>query len=409
MASPSGPVLAGWAALPSTFRQSGPTSGHQLEPQLGVKPPFVGGQPVPGFSAMLRLGPNRFLGMPDNGYGKQQAGDFVLGAYTVAIDWKARHGRPGPIQVEGFMPLSDPHGWLRNGRGYEQVIVADMAYYPGSRTPVDPAIARGRWLTGFDFDVESIARAPDGTLWIGEEFGPFLLHVNARGELVGEPVPHPFLLSPDNPQVQAGHATATLPASRGFEAIAFGADSRMLYVATEAAPSVPSLRIVPDDERVIQIFEFDRVRQAYTDRVLRYRKDGPARDNAIVIGDMAHLGGTTFAVIERDSRFGKDARVKRIYTFDLSVVDADGVLRKTLLADLLHIADPRRISGTTFAMPFDSIESLLVLDPRTLLVGIDTNYPSEDARVPGRPDDTEVVKLRFDRPLVPKASSIGPH
>jgi glycerophosphoryl diester phosphodiesterase len=31
----------------------------------------------------------------------------------------------------------------------------------------------GRWLTGADFDVESIARMEDGTFWVGEEFGPY--------------------------------------------------------------------------------------------------------------------------------------------------------------------------------------------------------------------------------------------
>jgi hypothetical protein len=38
--------------------------------------------------------------------------------------------------------------------------------------PSDPTIVAGRLLTGYDFDVESIARAADGTLWFGEEFGP---------------------------------------------------------------------------------------------------------------------------------------------------------------------------------------------------------------------------------------------
>jgi hypothetical protein len=39
-------------------------------------------------------------------------------------------------------------------------------------------------LTGADFDVESIVRAADGTYWIGDEFGPFLLHFSATGTLL---------------------------------------------------------------------------------------------------------------------------------------------------------------------------------------------------------------------------------
>ena len=52
---------------------------------------------------------------------------------------------------------------------------------PAPQIPVDPAIQNGKLLTGADFDVESIARMDDGTFWVGEEFGPYLLHFNAQG------------------------------------------------------------------------------------------------------------------------------------------------------------------------------------------------------------------------------------
>jgi len=35
-------------------------------------------------------------------------------------------------------------------------------------------------LTGFDLDVESFVIAKDGTFWVGEEFGPYLLHFDKR-------------------------------------------------------------------------------------------------------------------------------------------------------------------------------------------------------------------------------------
>ena len=58
-----------------------------------------------------------------------------------------------------------------------------------------------RFLTGADFDLESIQPMADG-FWIGEEFGPYLIHVDAQGRVLrvvetmldGEP-----LRSPDHP------------------------------------------------------------------------------------------------------------------------------------------------------------------------------------------------------------------
>ena len=61
--------------------------------------------------------------------------------------------------------------------------------------------AATRYLTGADFDVESIQPVADG-FWVGEEFGPYILKFDLDGKLTdvipttvnGKPV-----LSPDNP------------------------------------------------------------------------------------------------------------------------------------------------------------------------------------------------------------------
>jgi hypothetical protein len=114
-----------------------------------------------------------------------------------------------------------------------------------------------------------------------------------------------------------------------------------------------------------------------------------------------------FVLIERDSLFGAAAVVKRLYLIDLGITDASGILEKRLLVDLLNIDDPRDIGGELpriapekFDMPFDSIECVLGLGPKTLAVAIDTNFPGEDGRTPGVPDSTEFIELRFDRNLV---------
>lgn len=412
---PAAHELVAWAALPQEARTPGPTSGQFITAANGVTPPFIGAQPIPGWSGLLSNGDGTFTALPDNGFGaKGNSGDYVLGIYRVKPAFKVVGDgttAPGSVVNKSFTALNDRHGILKNGKGVELTITADRAnYFSGagrgtdSGIPVDAQIREKRLLTGFDFDVESIARAADGTLWIGEEFGPYLLHFAVNGTLLEEPVPHPFLKSPNHPDVLAGTASATLAASRGFESLAFDHKRRFLYAVPEATPSVDASRPVPGDERVLEIFEFDPRSRSYTGRTFKYRKDGTATANAVVIGDMTNISKDVFVLIERDALFGPAAVIKRMYLIDLNVKDADGVLKKQLLVDLLDIDDPRDIGGdlpnlepAKFNMPFDSVESVLALDARTLGVAIDTNFPSEDGRTDGVPDSTEFIKLRFDR------------
>jgi hypothetical protein len=380
-------------------------------------PPFDNAQPIPGWSGLLKNDDGTFIAMPDNGYGaKGNSADFVIGFYRVTPTFKtASDGTTtsGPVVNDSFTPFNDANGLLKNGEGVDMLITADLTPYRSgagygepSSIPVDPSILQGRLLTGYDFDVESIARAADGTFWVGEEFGPFILHFDANGTLMQEPVQHPFLTSPNHPAVLALPGTNTLGSSRGFESLAFNEAGDRLYAVPEAAPLVEAFQAVPGDERVLEIFEFDPASAVYTGVTFKYRKDGPETDNAIVIGDMTNVGGDRYVLIERDSKFGPEAEVKRLYLIDLNVTDSDGILKKVLLVDLLNIDDPTDIGGPLeglpegkFTMPFDSIECVVVMDDQTLGVAIDTNFPGEDGREAGVPDSTEFITLQFDRPV----------
>jgi hypothetical protein len=414
---PAKHALLAWTALPQSARRPGPTSGQFIAPANGVTPPFLNEQPIPGWSGILANLDGTFTALPDNGYGaKGNSADYVLGFYQVAPRFKMHADgttQPGLVKNRRFTAFNDRKGILKNGKAVELTITADRASYftgNGSGTDsgiaVDPQIRSGRLLTGYDFDVESIARARDGTYWVGEEFGPYLLHFSPDGTLLEEPFPHPFLKSPNHPDVLSGLTTNTLGASRGFESLAFDGERRFLYAVPEGAPTVDALRPVPGDESVLEIFEFDTKKRAYTGRAFKYRKDGPTTANNIVIGDMTNILGDVYVLIERDSLFGVNAVVKRLYLVNLDVKGSDGILEKHLLIDLLDISDPKDIGGELpglepkqFDMPFDSIESVVSLGPHTLGVAIDTNFPGEDGRTPGTPDSTEFIKLQFQYPL----------
>jgi len=287
-------------------------------------------------------------------------------------------------------------------------------YYPtGTPIPVDPSIRNRRLLTGADFDVESIARLDDGTFWVGEEFGPYLLHFDAQGQLLSPPVRHPVLRAPQNPQ-NTVPGPANLPSSRGFESMSRNGSGRRLYLTTEAS-------ILSEvDKRMLEIYEFDTRTEQYTGRSFTYAKDSSDyitggvnnATNVFVTGDMTHLAGDRYIIIERDDFQGPPSsanppRQKKLYLIDLNEVDeTTGVLRKRLLLDLLDIPDPRDIGGPLLEIPSDrfnfplqSVESVTVVDDFTLLVGLDNNYPGGNGRLPGTPDGTEIITLRSRVPV----------
>ncbi|HKY22947.1 MAG TPA: esterase-like activity of phytase family protein [Vicinamibacterales bacterium] len=409
--------LSGWAEIPSTYRHPGPTSGQFTTPNNGVTPPYDG-QPIPGFSGMIPAPtPGSFFALPDNGFGAQgNSADFVLGFYEVTPTFKTVADgttTPGPVAVHAFTPFSDPFGlldssFITGGPVYER----DFYYSTGPQIPVAPSIKAGNLLTGADFDVESIARMNDGSFWVGEEFGPYLLHFNAQGQLLSRPVRHPVLRAPQNPD-NVTMGPFNLPSSRGFEAMTRNADGSKLYVTTEASI------LAEPDKRLLEIYEFDTVAGRYTGKTFTYAKDSSdfitgAVNNAtniFVTGDMTHVADDRYIMIERDDFQGPPSisnppRQKKLYLFDLNEQDANGVLGKRLLVDLLDIEDPEDIGGPlpeipddTFSFPLQSVESVTPIDAFTLLVGLDNNYPGGNGRIPGTPDDTEIITIRSKVPL----------
>ena len=368
------PTLLGRAILPADEYQPGPPSGAFITGDNGVTPPFPG-QPIPGFSAILRAGHGRFWGMPDNGYGsKDNSRDFLLRVYLIRPDFETAKGGSGAVDVLGFIQLRDPDARI-----------------------TFPLLRSDRLLTGADLDIESLRIAKDGTLWFGDEFGPFLLHTDATGKVLEAPIPLPGVQSPQNPFLPEPDAW-TIRASRGFEGTALSVDGKRLYPVLEGA-----LRNDPDPRRRI-VNEFDLRSETYTGRTWHYRVDAEFPD--AVIGDFTALDRHRFVLIERDDAQGAEARQKKVYLVDLRRVGADGYLDKRLIVDLLRIRDRNGISlpprpgefgvGDPFSFPLQSVESVEVLGGTRLLIASDNNYPFSDGRwiARDRPDDTELIVVR---------------
>jgi hypothetical protein len=406
-------TLIGFAQLPAETYAPGPTSGQFQSPANGITPPYVGKQPVQGFSAVLP-GPvaGTYVVMPDNGFGTQaNSPDALLRTYAVRPDWRTAAGGSGTVipvdrltgaaqpsfNASTFINLRDPDGKL----GFP--IVASRAAYPGSSIAVDPAIKSGRLLTGADFDIESMRKDKNGNLWFGEEFGPFLVKTDTTGKVLRSEIAlpnvrgigaSPVVQSPQNPYLGSG--TPNLRSSNGFEGMAINPAGDRLYTLLEG-PLVPD----PNPKRLL-INEFNVDTEAYTDRSFAYRLD-PAGTN---IGDMTAINDHEFLVIERNGIQGTQPNAadmfKKIFRIDLNQVDADGFVKKTELVDLLKIADPHDLNAdgkTRFDFPFVTIEDVLIVDPQTLLVINDNNFPGNGGRTTVGPDSTEFILLHLDQAL----------
>ncbi|MFI7128602.1 esterase-like activity of phytase family protein [Nonomuraea sp. NPDC050153] len=352
-------TLTGFASLPAqTFVPGSEPSGSQIgtAPINGVTPPFSG-QPIQGFSGIVRRGDGTFEVLSDNGYGgKANSADFLLRVHRVKPDFRA-----GTVNVLGGFNLSDSDGRVS---------------WPLTRAD--------RRLTGADFDVESIVRADDGTYWIGDEFGPFLLHFSARGTLLEAPIELPGVKAPENPTLNG--ATPNLAGSKGFEGMARSADGRRLYPLLEGT-------VNGDPAGTLRLNEFDVRRRAYTGKRWTYRLDSPAN----AIGDAISVDENRFLIIERDNNQGDAAALKRVYLADRRDRDHDGAMDKTLAADLLNLANPKGLGGfgETFRFPFQTIEDVVILDDRTIGILNDNNFPFSSGRTPGRPDNDEFITVRL--------------
>ncbi|MBC7725083.1 MAG: esterase-like activity of phytase family protein [Burkholderiaceae bacterium] len=361
-----GPRLLARALLSADHQAPGPPSGSLATAANGRQGPFRG-QVIPGFSAAVDNGDGTFWAQPDNGFGaKGNSADFLLRLYLVKPQWRTAKGGSGKITVLRHITLSDPHHRI----GF----------------PIVNERASDRQLTGDDLDIESVQRSRDGSFWIGDEFGPFLLHVDPRGRVLSAPVPFPLGKSPQNPTL--GAEEPPVRQSGGFEAMAQSTDRRHLY------PIVENSLVDDTDQRRRIISEFDTRTARYTGRTWSYRVDADAN----LVADAQMVAPGRLLVLERDNFDGPLAVTKRVYEVRFGKKNATAPLTKSLVVDLLKISDPRRISagggwgtGKEFSFGFQSVEMLVPLSHGRLLIANDNNYPGNSARNPGTPDDTEMI------------------
>ncbi len=169
--------LKGFASLPAdTFAEGTPAGGDNGNGEPidanGRTGPFPG-QPVQGFSGVQFApdGNGAFWFLSDNGFGGQDnSTDYLLRLYQVDPNF-AGIERDASVEIQDFIQLADP----------DRLIPFDIVNEDSG----------DRLLTGGDFDIESFVIDDSGDIWVGDEFGPYVLHFDSTGKLLEEPIPTP--------------------------------------------------------------------------------------------------------------------------------------------------------------------------------------------------------------------------
>ena len=377
----------------------GTVEGKSADRPTGVSVPFDG-QPVQGHSGIKRMPDGSFWLLTDNGFGaKANSPDSMLYLNRYKVDFAG-----GAMERLETIFLHDP-----------DKKVPFRIVHEGTET---------RYLTGSDFDTESLQIIGDA-LWIGDEFGPFLIKADLKGRVLAvfdTKVDGKVVRSPDNPAVTTpaspgGAVAFQIRRSKGFEGMAASKDGRFLYALLEGPlwnADAKSFETTAEGKEALRILEFDVAKEAWTGRSWQYALEQAGN----AIGDFNMIDGTTGLIIERDNGegtadkacaqgqpttgcFSSVAAFKRVYKVELTDANAGGPVRKIGYIDLMRIADPDKkarkpLNGGVLTFPFFTIENVDVVDDRHIVVGNDNNLPFSSSRDPNVADDNELVLLNVE-------------
>ena len=377
--------------------QVGSVEGLSNGRPTGLSLPFKG-QPLQGHSGIKRMADGSFWIITDNGAGsKANSPDFMLYLNHYKVDFKS-----GQFNRLKTVFLHDP-----------DKKVPFRIVQEGTKQ---------RYLTGSDFDPESFQFA-GGSIWIGEEFGPYLIKADMNGKVQAvfdTKVDGKLVRSPDAPGVvtpgapDAKMAPFQIKRSKAFEGMAASKDGSKPYALLEGPVFYFVFMVfeaVDGGKQFLRVLEFDVKAEQWTGRSWKYVLEA----NHHAIGDFNMIDETTGLIIERDNGEGsadkacpagekrKDcfddiAKFKRVYKVELTDANAGNELRKIGYIDLLNIQDPKQLAKTqlndgVLKFPFFTIEDVDVVDANHIVVGNDNNLPFSSSRDPNKQDDNELVLL----------------
>lgn len=327
--------------------------------------------PVPGapgeFYGLTDRGPNvdgpakdqKIAATPDF---TPQIGRFVLedGAakLTSVITLKGRDGRP----LNGLTDTAAPTG--------ETMLDLD---------------GRDIRPTDHGIDSEGLVALADGSFWVSDEYGPFLVHFDANGQELERLVPGKGL-----PEVLRNRTP-----NQGMEGLTVTPDGTRLVGIMQSALNVPGLGGNAKEVPVTRIVTVDLKTKAV--QQFAYLLDNP-KDTKKAVSEITAISNTEFLVDERDGKAAPKAN-KTVYRINLdgatplgeqnpetivgvsSTAEAEAALkgagitpvRKSVALELSGLVDKLNPAGRFFG--HDKVEGLAVADNgKTLFIANDSDF-----------------------------------
>ncbi|MEV0296519.1 esterase-like activity of phytase family protein [Nocardia sp. NPDC050710] len=158
--------------------------------------------------------------------------------------------------------------------------------------------------TDHGLDPEGLVALPDGTFWVSDEYGPFLVHFDAEGAEIerlapGNGLPEEISLRTPN---------------QGMEGLTITPDGGTLVGIVQSGLNTPGLGGSAKDVPMTRIVTVDLKTKALREFV--YPLENPEQ-NKVAVSEITAIGPTTFLVDERDGKPAPKSN-KKLWTIDIA-------------------------------------------------------------------------------------------
>ena len=265
---------------------------------------IVGGVPVQSSGAGSAIAavpgnPNQIYGLTDRGPNVDGRTDNekVLPVTDYSPQIVKYTLADGIAHQEQTIILKDPNGHPLNG------LVVDVGD-TGGETMVD---IHGNPMPNSDrgLDSEGLVALEDGTFWVADEYGPFVIHFDADGKEIERLSPYDGSLPGE---------LAMRDPNRGMEGLTITPDGSTLVGVMQSALATPGIDGRP---RAVPLTRIVTIDLATRDAKVYLLPLADPQNTKVLVSEITALSNTEFLIDERDTALAPDGN-KKIYVADIS-------------------------------------------------------------------------------------------